>query len=88
LVNGLCFYHIVINAQFQDFTEYEKAILIIASTSTLALLRDTNFNQNEVQNMFFRFIEGYDENDISNIVNAQWFKDKNITITNNGIIIS
>ena len=80
--------NIVINGQFQNFTEYEKAILIIASTSTLALLRDTNFNQNEVQNMFFRFIETYDKEDIPNIVNAQWFKDKNITIINNGVIIS
>jgi len=80
--------NIVINGQFQDFTEYEKAILIIASTSTLALLRDTNFNQDKVQNMFFRFIERYDEKDIPNIVNAKWFKDKNITTTNNGIIIS
>jgi hypothetical protein len=46
---------ITINGQFQDFSEYEKAILIIASTSTLALLRDTNFKQDEVPNMFFRF---------------------------------
>ena len=78
---------IVINGQFQNFTEYEKAILIIASTSTLALLRDTNFKQDEVLNMFFRFIDEYDKRDIPNIISAQWYKDKNIIITNDGIII-
>jgi hypothetical protein len=78
---------IVINGQFQNFTEYEKEILIIASTSTLALLRDTNFKQDEIPNMFFRFIDEYDKTDIPNIISAQWFRGKNIIIANDGIII-
>jgi hypothetical protein len=79
--------NIVINGQFQNFTEYEKAILIIVSASTLALLRDTNFKQDEVPDMFFRFIDKYDKKNIPNIISTQWFKDKNIMIIDDGVII-
>jgi hypothetical protein len=78
---------IIINSQFQLYTEYEKAILLIASTSTLALLNDPNFNRNEVSNMFFKFIGEYDAKEIPGIINAQWFKNRNIVITDIGIII-
>jgi hypothetical protein len=78
---------ISINNQFQDYSKYEKLILIIASTSTLALRRDANFKQNEVPDMFFKFIASYDDGDIPGIINAKWYKDKNITVTDNGIII-
>jgi hypothetical protein len=76
-----------INNQYQNYSEYEKLIMVIASTSTLALRRDANFKQNEVPDMFFQFIKRYDDGDIPGIVNAQWYKDKNITVTDNGIII-
>jgi hypothetical protein len=76
-----------VNNQYQNYSEYEKLIMLIASTSTLALRRDINFNQNEVPNMFFKFIKSYDERDIPGITKAQWYKDKNITVTDNGIII-
>jgi len=78
---------IVINNQFQYYTEYEKSILLVAATSTLALLSDENFNKNEVPNMFFNFINSYDTKEIPGIINAQWFKDRKILITNNSIII-
>jgi hypothetical protein len=78
---------IVINGQYQDYTEFEKAILLIASTSTLALLRDSNFNKNGVPDMFFKFIGEYDPSEIPGIINAQWFKNKSITIIDDSIII-
>ena len=80
--------NIVINNQFQNYLEYERFVLLIASTSSLALLSDTNHNKNEITNMFFRFINEYNDGSIPGITNAQWFKDKNITITNDGIIIN
>jgi len=79
--------NITVNNQFQSYTEYEKAILLIASTSTLALLNDPNFNKKEIPNMFFKFIESYDAREIPGIVNAQWYKKKDISITDNGGII-
>jgi hypothetical protein len=78
---------IVINGQYQDYTEFEKAILLIVSTSTLALLRDSNFNKNEVPNMFFKFIGEYNPSEILGIINAQWFKNKSITIIDDSIVI-
>jgi hypothetical protein len=78
---------IIINNQYQYYTEYEKAILLIASTSTLALLNDSSFNKKEVPNMFFKFIEEYDAIEIPGIINAQWFKNRNILIVDCGIII-
>jgi len=78
---------IVINNQFQNYTEYEKSILLVAATSTLALLNDDNFNKNEVPNMFFNIFKHYDTEEIPGIINSQWYKDKKIVITNNGIII-
>jgi hypothetical protein len=80
--------NIVTNNRLQNYTDYEKAILLIASTSTLALLRDSNFNKNEVPNMFFKFIGEYDAKDIPGIINAQWFKSKNITVTSDSVIIN
>ena len=78
---------ISINDQYQNYSEFERAILLIASTSTLALLNDNNFNLNEAQSMFFRFIESYDPDSITGIVDAQWFRDRNVTVTGDGIII-
>ena len=74
-------------SQNQNYTDYEKAILVIASTSTLALLRDTNYNKSNIPRMFFNFIQSYDDNDIPGITNTQWYKDKSISLTDNGIII-
>jgi len=79
--------NIAINRQFQNYSEYEKEILLIVSTSSLALLRDNTFNRNDIPQMFFRFINEYDTREIPGIINAQWYKDRNITITNDGIII-
>jgi hypothetical protein len=78
---------IVVNKQYQNYTEFEKAVLLIASTSTLALLTDSNFNKNDVPNMFFKIIENYNANQISNIINAQWFKDRKIAVTSDSILI-
>jgi len=75
------------NNQFQEYTEYENAILLITATSALALLKDSSFNKNEISNKFFDFIKSYNENELKNIIEAQWYKNKNITITDNGIII-
>jgi len=82
--NTIC---ITINSQNLPYTKHEKAILVIVSTSTLALLNDPNFNKNEIQNMFFKFIGEYDANEIPGIINAQWFKNKKILITDDGGII-
>jgi len=79
---------IVTNNQFNSYTDYERIILLIASTSTLALMSDASYNQRNTQNMFFSFIDSYDSRDIPNIVNTQWYKNKNITITSDGIIIN
>jgi hypothetical protein len=80
--------NITINSQYQNYTAHEKAILLIASTSTLALLNDTNFNKKEVPNMFFKFIGDYAPEEIPGIINAQWFKNRKILITDDhGIII-
>lgn len=80
--------NITINSQYQNYTAYEKAILLIASTSTLALLNDSNFNKNEVPNMFFKFIGEYEAERLPGIINAQWFKNKKLLITDDhGIII-
>jgi len=79
--------HITINNQFQYFTEYEKAIILIASTSTLALLNDPNFNKKEIPNMFFKFIESYDAKEIPGIIYTQWYTKRDILITDNGGII-
>ncbi|MCL2186958.1 MAG: hypothetical protein FWB86_14085, partial [Treponema sp.] len=37
--------NITINTQFQNYSEYEKAIFLIVSTTSLALLHDTTFNR-------------------------------------------
>jgi len=80
--------YITINNQYQSYTKYEKEILLIASTSTLALLNDSNFNKNEIPNMFFKIIGDYEAESIPGIINAQWFKSKKILITDeHGIII-
>jgi len=79
--------NITINNQFQSYTAYEKAILLIASTSTLALLNDPKFKKNEIPKMFFKFIESYDTNELPDIINSQWYKNKEILITDDGIII-
>jgi hypothetical protein len=82
---------IVINGQFQNYTGHEKAVLLVASTSALALLRDSNFNKNEIMNMFFKIIWDYDAtydgNRMPNIKNTPWFKNENIMITDDSIII-
>lgn len=78
---------IVINNQFENYTEYEKMVLLISSTSALALLHDASFKNNEIPKMFFNIIESYNDGKISGIINAQWYKSKNITFTDNGIII-
>ncbi|MCL2400984.1 MAG: hypothetical protein FWC91_14740 [Defluviitaleaceae bacterium] len=78
---------VIINGQHQNYSEFERAILLIASTSTLALLSDSNFDLNEAQNMFFRFIESYDPNSITGIVSAQWFRNRNVTVTGDSILI-
>ena len=80
--------NIIVRNQFSHFSDYERAILLIASTSTLALMSDTNYNQNNVPNMFFNFIASYSAREIPNIVNAQWYKNKNITITGDGVLIN
>jgi len=80
--------NITINNQYQSYTKYEKEILLIASTSALALLNDSAFNKNEVPNMFFKIIGDYDAKEIPGIINAQWFKNKKLLITDDhGIII-
>jgi hypothetical protein len=80
--------NITINNQYQNYTKFEKEILLIASTSALALLNDSNFNKNEVPNMFFKIIGDYDPKEILGIINAQWFKNKKLLITDDyGIII-
>jgi hypothetical protein len=78
---------IVINGQYQNYTDYEKMALLVASTSTLALLRDPNFSKNEITNMFFEIIGYYDAARIPGIVNTEWFKNRNLMITNDSIII-
>lgn len=80
--------HITTNNQFYNYSNYEKAILLIVSTSTLALMTDTSYNQNNIQNMFFNFITNYDTSELPNIVNSQWYKNKNIRLTSNGILIN
>ena len=80
--------NIMTNNQFINYSNYERAILLIASTSTLALMSDTSYNQSNTKNMFFKFIESYDSRDFPNIANAQWYKNKNITITADGILIN
>ena len=80
--------NIIANNQFSFFSDYEKSILLIASTSTLALMSDAGYNQNNVPNMFFNFINSYDAADIPGIVNSQWYKNRNITITTDGILIN
>jgi|GEM_PF-6103023 len=79
--------NIFVNNQFSNYSIYEKAILLIVSTSTLALMSDRSYNQKNVPNMFFNFIDSYDAKEIPNIINSQWYKSKNITITDDGIII-
>jgi len=79
--------NITINNQYQNYTKYEKEILLITSTSVLALLNDSNFNKNEVPNMFFKIIGDYDPAEIPGIINAQWFKNKKILITDDHSII-
>jgi hypothetical protein len=78
---------IFINNQYRDYSEFERFVMLLASTSTLALLRDTNFKQNEIPNMFFKFVNAYDDGSMPGITNAEWFKTRNITVTDNGIII-
>lgn len=76
---------------FQNYTDFEKEVLLIASTSTLALIEDTKFNKKEIPNMFFKIIKEYDEPsmnyDISGIINSQWYKEKKLILTDNGIIL-
>lgn len=79
---------IINNSYFQDFTEFENALMLVASTSTLSLLQDNVSNKNDAKKLFFDIFDKYEHRDISNIRNAQWFKDKNISITDNGIIIN
>jgi len=79
--------HIITNNQFNDFSDYEKAILLIVSTSTLALMTDTEYDQNNIKNMFFNFITSYDTEELPNIVKAQWYKNKNIILTSDGILV-
>jgi hypothetical protein len=81
---------ITINGQFQDYTYFEKAVLLVASTSALALLHDPSFNKNEISNMFFNIIRDYDatyDNRMPNIANAEWFKNRNLMITDDSILI-
>jgi len=78
---------ITVNNQFQSYTAYEKAILLVVSTSSLALLNDPNFKRNEIPNMFFKFIEEYEAEGLPDIINSQWYKNKEILITDNGGII-
>ena len=80
--------NVEVNNRFLDFSEYERAIILIASTSALALMQGNSYDRNEVQRMFFNFIDSYiGTGDISNITNSLWYRNKNITIGNNGIII-
>jgi len=80
--------NIIVKNQFSNYSDYERAILLIASTSALALLSDTGYNQNNVSKMFFNFIESYDTSELPSIVNSQWYKNKRITIKGDGIFIN
>ncbi|MCL2211994.1 MAG: hypothetical protein FWB95_08745 [Treponema sp.] len=79
--------NIITNNKFNNYSNYERAILLIVSTSTLALMTESNYNPNNVKNMFFKFITCYDTRELPNIVNAKWYKSKNIILTTDGIII-
>ena len=79
--------NIVFNSQLQNYSEYEKEVLICVSIATLALLRDDNFNRNRFPKIFFDLIGVYERSKMPNIRNAEWFKKKNITIANDGITI-
>jgi hypothetical protein len=82
---------ITINGQFQGYTYYEKCVLLVASTSALALLHDPDFNKNEIMNVFFNIIRDYnatnDGNGMPNILNAEWFKNRNFMLTDDSILI-
>jgi hypothetical protein len=80
--------NITINGEYKKYTEIEKSVMIIVSTSTLALLKNQNTDKIKVQTMFFNFIDQYKNGyDINGIINSQWFKDKKVSITDDGIII-
>ena len=79
---------IIINNQYQNYTGIEREILIITSTSCFALFSDDNYDQKNIPNMFFRIINGYSRNEIQGIIKSQWYKDKNVTVTKDGIIIN
>jgi hypothetical protein len=72
---------------FNEYTGYEKALLIITSTSALALLGDENFSKEQIPNMFFKFFDEYDASEFPGIANAEWYKAQKIKITDDGIII-
>ena len=77
---------ISINSDFlQDFTQLEKAIMLIASTSTLALLKDVNYNKN-IEFIFFKCIEGYTPEN-KNITDSLWFRSRSVSISNDSVII-
>jgi hypothetical protein len=73
---------------FQAYSAYEKAILLIASTSTLALLQDTSYNKQQIPNTFFNFIDTYDLSEVPDITASAWYKQKSVTINDSGIIIN
>jgi hypothetical protein len=76
---------------FQTYSGYEKAILLIASTSTLALFQDASYNKLQTKDMFYNFIYSYSNYEpatVPKIIEANWYKQKSISLTDNGIIIN
>jgi hypothetical protein len=59
--------------------------MLIASTTALALLRETTIEQTKIPSMFFEIINGYDSAQIPGITSAQWYKNKTIVIKDNGV---
>jgi len=83
--NGICI--IVNNEFFQDYTQIEKEIFLIASTSALALSRDTEYDNNNVSNVFYKCNEDYTPGN-RNIINSQWFKERKVSVDGNGVVIN
>lgn len=70
---------------FQNYTDLEKSLLLAVSTASLALLQDEKTNSEQIPNMFIKFIDDWR---YDGLVNTQWYKEKAITLTDNGIILS
>jgi hypothetical protein len=78
---------IIINRDFTDFSNLEKAVMLTAAVSSLAVLNDAGTNKTDAVNMFFKCINGYYPDDIPAIINSGWYKAKGVTVSLDSVTI-